>query len=56
MNARLAMISSRTMADAFEFIAVLLLYKLPWFVFVCMCWFDSTFDRAYFIFGLLVVL
>jgi hypothetical protein len=56
MNVRLAMLPSRIMAGTFELFEFLLLSKLPRFVFVCMCLFNSIFDRAYFIIGLLVVL
>lgn len=46
---------SRVMAGAIELTEVLSLFKLPWFVFVCICSFGSIFVRAFFIIGLLAL-
>jgi hypothetical protein len=43
---------SRIMAGAIELTEFLSLFKLPWFVFVCISSLDSIFARAYFIVGL----
>jgi hypothetical protein len=37
------------MGVAIEFIKLLLLFHLPWFVFLCVYMFESTFACAYFI-------
>jgi hypothetical protein len=55
LNICVYIFSRPIMTGAIELTEFLLLFKLPWFVFLCMCLFDTIIARVYFIIGLWAV-